>query len=409
MTYTGNLVYNNAHVGAFVDIGSKVVSFVGNTIDHPDVAWPSSAAINIYDADHVSITGNSITASKTGIFIQTGANFNTITGNTLYECGEAGIKLDNSTNTLVEGNTIFSPGKYGIWMVTNNNFTTISSNIINNAGWDGIRVDNISSVTFSNNIVTNSGGSGFYVTGCSWIRFIGNQALNNNIDNAADNSGFRISNTSSCQFFANSAFDTQVTKTQNYGVKEEGTSTNNFYVGNFLSANKLNQALFVGTGNSYITAPGSTHFGTAPVTLPSGTAAAPALGFTAKYTSGLYLSGSQDVGVAVNGLPSTVFMADASAVNYPVLRSKSTGAVDLFAAGSSADINIAITPKGNGAAVLYGSNGQAKVIANSTGVGFQGTTGIPKPEVTGAKGGNTALANLLVQLQNYGLITDSTT
>lgn len=405
VTYTGNLVYNNAHVGAFVDIGSKVVSFVGNTIDHPDITWPSSAAINVYDADHVSITGNSITASKTGVFIQTGAQFNTISNNTIYDCGEAGIKLDNSTNTVVEGNTIYSPGLYGIWLTTNNNFTTIANNVINGAGWDGIRLDNMSSITFSGNIVIGSGGSGFYVTSCSWLRFIGNQCLNNNTGNDANSSGFRISNSSGCQFIGNSAFDTQVTKTQNYGIKEEGTSAANFYIGNYLSANKLGESIFVGTSNSYIGAPGSTP----KITLPSGSAASPALGFTAKDTSGLYLSGTEDVGVAVNGLPSTVFMANSGATNYPVLRSNSTGAVDVFAAGGSADINVAITPKGAGACVLYGSNAQAKVIANSTGVGFQGTTGIAKPTVTGSKGANAALTSLLTALANYGLITDSTT
>jgi hypothetical protein len=41
-------------------------------------------------------------------------------------------------------------------------------------------------------------------------------------------------------------------------------------------------------------------------------------------------------------------------------------------------------------------------------VGFQGTNPIAKPTVTGAKGGNAALASLLTALANYGLITDST-
>jgi hypothetical protein len=42
-------------------------------------------------------------------------------------------------------------------------------------------------------------------------------------------------------------------------------------------------------------------------------------------------------------------------------------------------------------------------------VGFNGTTPIVKPTVTGSRGGNAALASLLTALAAYGLITDSTT
>ena len=40
--------------------------------------------------------------------------------------------------------------------------------------------------------------------------------------------------------------------------------------------------------------------------------------------------------------------------------------------------------------------------------GFYGTAPIAKPTVTGSRGGNAALASLLTQLANLGLITDST-
>jgi len=39
--------------------------------------------------------------------------------------------------------------------------------------------------------------------------------------------------------------------------------------------------------------------------------------------------------------------------------------------------------------------------------GFNGTTPIAKPTVTGSRGGNAALASLLTALANYGLIVDS--
>lgn len=42
-------------------------------------------------------------------------------------------------------------------------------------------------------------------------------------------------------------------------------------------------------------------------------------------------------------------------------------------------------------------------------IGFNNTTPIAKPTVTGSRGGNAALASLLTSMSNYGLITDSTT
>lgn len=45
----------------------------------------------------------------------------------------------------------------------------------------------------------------------------------------------------------------------------------------------------------------------------------------------------------------------------------------------------------------------------ATGMGFNGTAPVAKPTVTGAKGGNAALASLLTALASYGLITDSST
>jgi hypothetical protein len=41
--------------------------------------------------------------------------------------------------------------------------------------------------------------------------------------------------------------------------------------------------------------------------------------------------------------------------------------------------------------------------------GFNNATPIAKPTITGSRGGNAALANLLTQLASYGLLTDGTT
>jgi hypothetical protein len=60
----------------------------------------------------------------------------------------------------------------------------------------------------------------------------------------------------------------------------------------------------------------------------------------------------------------------------------------------------------NPATVTTGGSGGLQFTSN---VGFNNTAPIAKPTVTGAKGGNTALASLLTALAAYGLITDSST
>lgn len=61
---------------------------------------------------------------------------------------------------------------------------------------------------------------------------------------------------------------------------------------------------------------------------------------------------------------------------------------------------------------LFRANGNwlfGTMVQLNGGVGFNGTSPIAKPTVTGSRGGNAALASLLTALANYGLITDSTT
>jgi hypothetical protein len=70
---------------------------------------------------------------------------------------------------------------------------------------------------------------------------------------------------------------------------------------------------------------------------------------------------------------------------------------------------------GSGAMVIWGGLYVARSIRTSGSLqlggafGANGASPLAKPTISGSRGGNTALANLLTQLANYGLITDSTT
>lgn len=59
--------------------------------------------------------------------------------------------------------------------------------------------------------------------------------------------------------------------------------------------------------------------------------------------------------------------------------------------------------------VGIGVAGVERIAANNAGVGFNGTTPVAKPTVTGSRGANAALASLLTAIAGTGLITDSTT
>lgn len=87
----------------------------------------------------------------------------------------------------------------------------------------------------------------------------------------------------------------------------------------------------------------------------------------------------------------------------------------LFSDGSASACMIARATQAN-TGVFFAVNkvaiaaaGSERLTASNTGVGFNAAAPIAKPTITGSRGGNAALAALLTQLSNYGLITDATT
>lgn len=82
----------------------------------------------------------------------------------------------------------------------------------------------------------------------------------------------------------------------------------------------------------------------------------------------------------------------------PGATSTMTGGATSWTLDAAAIINLGTTAA---TSVKIGRTGQS--------LGFYGTTPITKITVSGAKGGNVALANLLTALVNLGLIADTTT
>lgn len=86
-----------------------------------------------------------------------------------------------------------------------------------------------------------------------------------------------------------------------------------------------------------------------------------------------------------------------------------SGGATITARGSDTNADVILTGKGTAGVNILDGGGASKLRANTTGIGFNASTPIAKPAITGSRSGNAALANLLTQLANYGLITDSTT
>jgi hypothetical protein len=65
--------------------------------------------------------------------------------------------------------------------------------------------------------------------------------------------------------------------------------------------------------------------------------------------------------------------------------------------------------------VFQDGNGNYLILGGGSAMGalpklaFMNAPQIEQPTITGSRGGNAALENLLIALQNYGLIVDSTT
>ena len=95
----------------------------------------------------------------------------------------------------------------------------------------------------------------------------------------------------------------------------------------------------------------------------------------------------------------------------------STGAVDYFTVtnaglltlGTTSQNRLTATPGAASTnAIVLGQSGTGGIQVNGN-MGFNSTAPIAKPTVSGAKGGNAALASLLTALASYGLVTDTTT
>lgn len=99
----------------------------------------------------------------------------------------------------------------------------------------------------------------------------------------------------------------------------------------------------------------------------------------------------------------------ANTANRMSVRGAIAGASPRITPLGETDVGMLVMPRGTGTGILADGLSSGKFRWNQTGIGFNTTSPIAKPTVTGSRAGNAALADLLTKLSSYGLITDSTT
>jgi hypothetical protein len=111
--------------------------------------------------------------------------------------------------------------------------------------------------------------------------------------------------------------------------------------------------------------------------------------------------------LTANGADALVLSNPASATSHVQISGDAAGNPFILSRGAAANIGLVVRPKGTGTLIIGGGSANQLQVSD-TGLGFYGTGPQAKPTVTGSRGANVALANLLTALSARGLITDST-
>jgi hypothetical protein len=119
-------------------------------------------------------------------------------------------------------------------------------------------------------------------------------------------------------------------------------------------------------------------------------------------THGVDLSGFDISGAIVQGANS-VFTETGLALGANI-----ANVSEIVGGNNAAAANLDLRGTGGGGVRLKGHDGSLRIVASDVGIGFNGAAPLAKPSVSGSKGGNVALENLITALSAYGLITDAT-
>ncbi|UCE44423.1 MAG: right-handed parallel beta-helix repeat-containing protein [Candidatus Bathyarchaeota archaeon] len=179
----------------------------------------------------------------TGISLKDSRNSN-VTENIIFNCTE-GIRIYNSTDTIIEHNTI-TANYGGIHLAGNSRINTITHNVINSNSW-GIYLDNSSDNLLTENILTNNSWTGIdlFQSKCE------NNILSGNII-ASNGNGIRSYNRASGNSMQDNVimYNNDTEGGKGNGISLSGHSRSHIITGNTLTENRYGLHLFISEDNT---------------------------------------------------------------------------------------------------------------------------------------------------------------
>jgi len=200
----------------------KSINLTGQDKDTTIIDCNESGDVIYVSADWVNISGFKIQDGQHGGYpyedagIDISSNFNTITGNTISN-NSHGIKLDDSWNNTILGNTITSNKKRGIYLDKSES-NTIIDNIVASSKFSGVFFNSSINNTISNNKITDNLDGVYLIRESSNNTFIGNDISENN------NDGIYISDSSMNNLSLNT-----ITDNADYGIKLSESYNSNVF------------------------------------------------------------------------------------------------------------------------------------------------------------------------------------
>lgn len=198
-TNEATIVNNSAHNTTvnFVVSGQATNLNISNNLI---VTVTGGVPISISNVQYSTVSNNTIedVDANDAIDLGNSSDFNVITGNIIRDVAFTGIQLTGADGNTVTGNTIIKPAssKDAI-QLSNSDFNTISGNTINNEGITNRYAINISTSTCNENIVTGNnceqGGNTMPINDAGTLTYIADNMGARSVD---ENKFVRMKNTS---------------------------------------------------------------------------------------------------------------------------------------------------------------------------------------------------------------------
>lgn len=218
----GNMVYRGAGTEDYhllLDEYSTDCLVSDNIVDGDSAA----AGIYAFRASRNIITNNKVANCLVSILLSDAACDNKIAGNHCRDAGNSHIKQVNGClRNSIRDNNLDTAAQYCIVSelgTGGSTYVVIQGNRCRAAGYSNIAIFGSGWSLIENNYCWEANGSGIYVSGsCDWTEINDNYCFNNSLT-SLDDAGIRLLGQNNLIVEDNKCFDSQSTKTQNWGIR----------------------------------------------------------------------------------------------------------------------------------------------------------------------------------------------